>query len=205
MVLVGNHVAGKRRVDRWLESGEPSELKLDFYRNRYDEQGDFWERDGQILANYYNLFREIERVHPEQSDSVYPGMELHVENWDHVYEGYPNIRSLKRMLRYSRGFSRKELWLHLASPYDQVDEFVWSFYVDFCQSLSDHIQFVKPEMLVSKFSGTLDEKEERQWLQYGYWPSEWREEPVPYPLGDLGLGFLQTEHWYPSDSESEDE
>jgi hypothetical protein len=68
-----------------------------------------------------------------------------------------------------------------------VDEFVWSFYVDFCQSLSDHIQFVKPEMLLSKFSGTLDEKEERQWLQYGYWPSEWREEPVPYSSG--GPGF----------------
>jgi hypothetical protein len=139
------------------------------------------------LEDYYNLFREVEQVHLEHTDSLFPGMRLYLDNWETEHP-VSRVRSLEWLLDCCRGFSPDEVYLNLASPDDWTHGVDWSFYVNLCQTLSNHIQFVEPRQLLPMLA-PLPEWDHWHWLEHGYWPEEYRHAPIYYHPRDWGLGF----------------
>jgi hypothetical protein len=157
LVLVGNQLleTGDRSWS-WYSDGWQFIPRLEFRWSAGDELGEDWEQDEEFLEDFYGLFKVMEQAHPEHSDSLFPGMKLHLDNWVET-DGYSRVRSLEWLLWCSWGFSLEELYLDLAVPSSEVDDFEWSFYVHLCQDLSDHIRFVKPEQRLPKAADALSE------------------------------------------------
>jgi hypothetical protein len=163
------------------------EPRLEFRWEAGDESGEFWDREEEFLEDYYSLFRVMEQVHPEHSDSLFPGMRLYLDNWE-TGRIEPGVRSLEWLLGCCWGFSPDELYLNLASPDDWTHDVEWSFYVNLCQDLSNHIQFVKPLQLLLK-PEPLSEADHEIWLQRLRLPYEWRYDTLFYDPREWGLGF----------------